>query len=220
MKRFVTICSLLLVLVLRAEAQRLAVEATLKGKAPEGLQLYLMSVAEVGQNRIDTFRVEGNKARVTTAVSPYAVYKLVGVAGQTQMIRPLSFPAGKGKAKMTVTFKDKQMNVEGVNADSKALMAFDDHYTAAAKKLWMDGRSMAADSVRTIIGSYLQVADDIIKRMRPSAPIADYLRVWAATSSFENLESIRFITGKDAKTLGLNVNGQAAKQCSAIRSKS
>ena len=110
--------------------------------------------------------------------------------------------------------------LEGVNADSKARMAFDDHYTAAAKKLWMDGRSMAADSVRTIIGSYLQVADDIIKRMRPSAPIADYLRVWAAASSFENLESIRFITGKDAKTLGLNVNGQAAKQCSAIRSKS
>ena len=110
--------------------------------------------------------------------------------------------------------------LEGVNADSKALMAFDDHYTAAAKKLWMDGRSMAADSVRTIIGSYLQVADDIIKRMRPSAPIADYLRVWAAASSFENLESIRFITGKDAKTLGLHVNGQAAKQCSAIRSKS
>lgn len=113
MKRFVTICSLLLVFVLRAEAQRLAVEATLKGKAPEGLQLYLMSVAEVGQNRIDTFRVEGNKARVTTAVSPYAVYKLVDVAGQTQMIRPLSFPAGKAKAKMTVTFKDKQMNVGG-----------------------------------------------------------------------------------------------------------
>ena len=201
---------------LSASAQQLHVEAALKGKTPEGLRLYLLSVGRVEENRTDTFLIDGNKASVTVAQSPYGIYKLVGIAGQTQMIRPLNLVPKAGKAKMSVAFADRQMTVSGVNNDSKALMTFDDFMTSQAKKLWMEGRSMAADSIRLLIDSYVPKASELIARYKTSPATTDYLNVWASTTAFENMESIRFITGKKAEDLGLDMTERVGKLCTCL----
>ncbi len=216
MKKIFSLILLLTIVVLQAGAQRLSVEATLKGKAPEGLQLFLMSIGQSGKNTIDTARISGNKAQVNVPVSPYHVYKLVGVAGQSQMIRPLCLMDKKGKATFSFSFKDKSMLVSGVNNDSKALMAFDDHVTAIAKDLWMKGRQLSADSVRLLVESYVPKATALCNQYKTSPLITEYMKVWASTTAFENLESIRFITGKDAKTLGLDMGQQVKTLCGCL----
>ena len=220
MKKIFSLILLLAVFALHAGAQRLSVEATLKGKAPEGLQLFLMSIGQSGKNSIDTVHIRGNKAQVSVPVSPYHVYKLVGVAGQSQMIRPLCLMDKKGKASFSFSFKDKSMVVSGVNSDSKALMAFDDHVTAVAKDLWMKGRQLSADSVRLLVGSYVPKAAALCSQYKTSPSITEYMNVWASATTFENLESIRFITGKDAKTLGFDMPQQVKTLCGCLNCQS
>lgn len=198
-------------------AQSLKLTGTLQGNVPAEFKLYVMPVGEAWV-KPDSVTLEGRVLHAETMSSPYQLYKLVGVANQRQLIIPFHVVANKdGKAKLSLSLTDKgDLAILEADADTKALVAFNDLSTARNKQMWMEGKTMEADRLRSLLTGYLTSADSLVNVFRPSALASQYLRLWASTLIFEGIESMKFATGRTAESIGLDVKGEISRLVSAV----
>lgn len=216
MKRLLMIGAMLTV-VGSLFAQSLKLTGTLQGNVPAEFKLYVMPVGEAWV-KPDSVTLEGRVLHAETMSSPYQLYKLVGVANQRQLIIPFHVVANKdGKAKLSLSLTDKgDLAILEADADTKALVAFNDLSTARNKQMWMEGKTMEADRLRSLLTGYLTSADSLVNVFRPSALASQYLRLWASTLIFEGIESMKFATGRTAESIGLDVKGEISRLVSAV----
>lgn len=212
MKSKILCMSLLLqAIVCTAFAQSLQVTGTLKGNVPADLRLYIMPAERIW-DKPDSISVVNGSIQTETSLSSIQVYKVVGVTQQRQIILPLSLKETAGKASLNLTFAaDGNLTVDKANAETSALMAFNDLYVGRAKQMWMAGKTMSDTDLRNLIMGYTASADSLVNVYHPSSSIDQYLRLWASTLTFEGIESLKFATGRTAESLGIDAKAVMAQ---------
>ena len=198
-------------------AQSLKLTGTLQGNVPAEFKLYVMPVGEAWE-KPDSVTLEGRVFHVETTSSPYQLYKLVGVASQRQLIVPFHVVADKeGKAKVSLLLTDKgNLDILEADADTKALVVFNDLSTARNKQMWMEGKEMEANKLKALLTGYVASADSLVKVYQPSAMTSQYLRLWASTLTFEGIESLKFATGRSAESIGLDAKAETAQLVKSV----
>jgi len=198
-------------------AQSLTITGTLQGDAPADLKLYVMPVGEAWV-RPDSVTQNGRSFQVETTSSPYQLYKLVGVANQRQLIIPFHAVRGKdGKINLALSLTAKgDLDFLNSDADTKALVAFNDLSTARNKQMWMNGKTMEPEKLKSLLTSYVASADSLVKVYRPSDMTSRYLRLWASTLTFEGIESIKFATGRTAESIGIDAKEESVHLVSVV----
>ena len=212
MKSKILCMSLLLqAIVCTAFAQSLQVTGTLKGNVPADLRLYIMPAERIWDNP-DSVSVVNGSIQTETSPSSIQVYKVVGVTQQRQIILPLSLKENAGKASLNLTFAaDGNLTVDKANAETSALMAFNDLYVGRAKQMWMAGKTMSDTDLRNLIMGYTASADSLVNVYHPSSSIDQYLHLWAATLTFEGIENVKFATGREVAGLGIDPKAENEK---------
>ena len=202
---------LLQAMVCSAFAQSLQVTGTLKGDVPADLRLYIMP-AEAIWDKPNTVSLTNGKIQASTAPSSIKVYKVVGITQQRQIIMPLSLKEAAGKATLNLLFaKDGNLSVDRPDAETSALMAFNDLYASRAKQMWMKGKTMANQDLRKLLTGYTASADSLINIYHPASSVTLYLRLWAATLTYEGIENAKFATGRDVASLGIDAKAENEK---------
>ena len=198
-------------------AQSLKLTGTLQGNVPAELKLYVMPVGEAWK-KPDSMTLVGNVFHAETTSSPYQLYKLVGVASQRQLIVPFHVVADKeGKAKVSLLLTDKgNLDILEADADTKALVVFNDLSTARNKQMWMEGKEMEATKLKALLTGYVASADSLVKVYQPSTMTSQYLRLWASTLTFEGIESLKFATGRSAESIGLDAKAETAQLVKSV----
>lgn len=216
-KRLMTTCVMAAAFLGAATAQTLKIAGTLQGNVPADMKLYVMPVGEAMVSP-DSISVSGNSFKAETTVSPYGIYKLVGVLNRRQLIVPFHVVYKAGAvARLTLALADgNNIAFRGADADTKSLVAFNDVSTECNKRMWMEGKSMATESLKALVLGYKASADSIIKVNHPTAMTSQYLRLWATTTSFENIESLKFATGRDLSSLGIDIKVEAARMVGSV----
>lgn len=212
MKSKILCMSLLLqAIVCTAFAQSLQVTGTLKGNVPADLRLYIMPAERIW-DKLDSISVVNGSILTETSLSSIQVYKVVGVTQQRQIILPLSLKETAGKASLNLTFAaDGNLTVDKANAETSALMAFNDLYVGRAKQMWMAGKTMSDTDLRNLIMGYTASADSLVNVYHPSSSIDQYLHLWAATLTFEGIENVKFATGREVAGLGIDPKAENEK---------
>lgn len=160
----------------------------------------------------DSVSVENGTIQTETSPSSIQVYKVVGVTQQRQIILPLSLKETAGKASLNLTFAaDGNLTVDKANAETSALMAFNDLYVGRAKQMWMAGKTMSDTDLRNLIMGYTASADSLVNVYHPSSSIDQYLHLWAATLTFEGIENVKFATGREVAGLGIDPKAENEK---------
>lgn len=202
---------LLQAIVCTAFAQALQVTGTLKGNVPADLRLYIMPAERIW-DKPDSISVVNGSIQTETSLSSIQVYKVVGVTQQRQIILPLSLKETAGKASLNLTFAaDGNLTVDKANAETSALMAFNDLYVGRAKQMWMAGKTMSDTDLRNLIMGYTASADSLVNVYHPSSSIDQYLHLWAATLTFEGIENVKFATGREVAGLGIDPKAENEK---------
>ena len=197
-------------------AQSVKIAGTLRGSVPADLKLYVMPVG-VSSLQPDSVSVNGQKILANTPVSPYNIYKVVAVANRRQNIVPVHLTVKKDAANLSMTI-DAEGNIDfnKADADTKALVAFNDISVVRSKQLWMDGKTMQAEALKSLVLGYPAIADSLIRAYRPSTVTTQYLRLWASTFSFENMENLRFATGRMPQDVGVDIAAEAKRIAPAV----
>lgn len=160
----------------------------------------------------DSISVVNGSIQTETSPSSIQVYKVVGVTQQRQIILPLSLKETAGKASLNLTFAaDGNLTVDKANAETSALMAFNDLYVGRAKQMWMAGKTMSDTDLRNLIMGYTASADSLVNVYHPSSSIDQYLHLWAATLTFEGIENVKFATGREVAGLGIDPKAENEK---------
>lgn len=208
--------SLLLAIGMAAslQAQDLEVAGTYTGEVPAGLRLHVFP-AENMSVKPDSMLLNGGKLSARTTPSGINIYKLVGATRQRQIIIP--FYMKDGAAKLSLSFSDKgEVRIVNADADTRALVAFNDLYASRAKAMWMEGKEMETARLKDLVVGFSAVADSIVKADKPSETTAQYLRIWAASLTYDNISSLKFATGRDAASLGIDREAETKHLAKAI----
>ena len=124
----------------------------------------------------------------------------------------MSLKETAGKASLNLTFAaDGNLTVDKANAETSALMAFNDLYVGRAKQMWMAGKTMSDTDLRNLIMGYTASADSLVNVYHPSSSIDQYLHLWAATLTFEGIENVKFATGREVAGLGIDPKAENEK---------
>lgn len=194
-----------------AMAQKLSVSGTVTGRVPADARLFVMPLGTTPSTP-DSVSMKGGRLQAATTISTFGIYRLVGASAQRQVLIPVSLAPKAGRATLSVAFTPKgDLEVKNANADTRALIAFNDLYTDCSKQLWMKGSEMPAEQLRGLLTGYRAKADSIIRVRKPSAGVSRYLRLWAATLTFEGIESLKFATKRDAASIGLDAKAEIAR---------
>ncbi len=213
-KRLMTICAMAAAFVCTATAQTLKIAGTLQGNVPADLRLYIMPVDEAWANP-DSVAVSGKAFTAETRLSPYNIYKIVGVFNRSQTIIPFHATANAGE--LQLVFDDEgKIDIRSNDADTRALVGFNRISTDRNKRMWMEGKTMTDESLKALVLGYTALADSMINVCHPSEVASQYLRLWASTTSFENIESVKFAAGHDLSLLGIDIKVEATRIAKAI----
>ena len=213
-KRLMTICAMAAAFVCTATAQTLKIAGTLQGNVPADLRLYIMPVDEAWANP-DSVAVSGKAFTAETRLSPYNIYKIVGVFNRSQTIIPFHATANAGE--LQLVFDDEgKIDIRSNDADTRALVGFNRISTDRNKRMWMEGKTMTDESLKALVLGYTALADSMINVCHPSEVTSQYLRLWASTTSFENIESVKFAAGHDLSLLGIDIKVEATRIAKAI----
>ncbi len=196
-------------------ARRMVVEGILAGGVPEGrLSLFIVPVTGADGQEADTLHVVGGKFRGECEVSPWGIYRIVAVRDRSQSFLPVAVAEKDGKAYFSLAFDEEgNPRVADGGADTEALAAFNSFHAATLRRLWTDGKNMEDAALDWEVTSLLPAADSIISRYGASPVAACYLRLWAATATYEAIEGLRFSTGRDPAAIGLGEASRIGELC-------
>lgn len=213
MTRILLTLATLLVAALPLSAQDLTLTGTLQGTMAEGQRLFIIPVDNTPKLRLDTIHVSGNSLSGHVSTSPYGIYRIFNVYNRTQALLPLALTAKDGSLSLTLASDSGKVSVVSPNADSRALMAFNDCYGAKAKQIWMDGKTMTDDQLRAFVCGYQTTADSLNRALKTSPVISQYLSLWASVVTFETMENMKFMTDRTVHDLGLDSTGLMSRLC-------
>lgn len=203
------IAILMLLLPFTAKAQELDITGKMKGTVPTGMRIYLMPI---GGNMSKNDTLACAKGRYTAhcqKASEYGLYSIISIYHQRQNIVPLLLTDG-GKP-LTLRVDTMGVSVDKPDNDNKALATFNNGYVSLSKQLWIQGKEMTTAQLKSNVLGCESLADSVIKAMRPSDVVAQYLRMWASIQTYSSLSNLKFATGHAPSELGLDLRNEAER---------
>lgn len=208
MTRFFFLILSALLLGTTAHAQDVTVTGKVKGKIPAGTRVYLLPAGQ-RQASPDTVAFDGGRLRATVGGNPWGLYDLITVSNRQQAVTPVRLTVEDGKAQLRLTADGGRMAVDKPGSDNRALAVFNDGYTERSKRFWMEGRNMDNSQQKALINGYPALADSVIGALKPSATVAQYLRLWAQVLRFEAANNMMFATGNPLSAVGFDLRDLA-----------
>lgn len=203
------IASLMLLLPFSAKAQELTITGKIKGTVPTGMRIFLMPI---GGNMSKNDTLAYGKGRYTAhcqKTSEYGLYSLISIYNQRQNIVPVRLTDSSKPLALRVDTMG--VSVDKPDNDNKALATFNNGYVNLSKQLWIQGKEMTNAQLKSNVLGCESLADSVIKAMRPSDVVAQYLRMWASIQTYSSLSGLKFATGHAPSELGLDTKSEAKR---------
>lgn len=178
--------------VLQASAQSVLLEGTCHDNTLKGVKLFVAPMSATNGVPMEQ-TTDGKQFKGTIPVAADGFYQLYGNDSVRQIILPLYLPEADHTYTMEI-YTDDQCPKVRLDADNQALSAFNAVTYANGKKLWTNGQVMTADQIRGLLKGYIEAADSLIQVYNCSAPVKQYLSLWAYASVYGNYDMLPRIT--------------------------
>ncbi|MCD8317911.1 MAG: TlpA family protein disulfide reductase [Paraprevotella sp.] len=128
-------------------------------------------------------------------VSPSGFYSLYGNNKGAQLIVPLYLPNADRTPSLKVRMEDGCPVVE-TGKDNQTLSAFNVLTYVKGREFWTQGKEMNAPVLKAFLKNYAQAADSIAGHYNCSAPVREYLKLWAYVTTYANYTSWTQVSGR------------------------
>lgn len=198
MKKSFLILFLLFVTV-AVSAQRARFELTFNSSVPADLsKVYVRPLNNGEESNTVTLRLKGDKYTATVPVSESGFYEVVMVVNKGQWLTTVYSPKSK-KKELAIEFNGAGLS-EMSSVDNRALSSINALVYANNRKLWLNEGMSDAD-LKSLVESYLSVADSIIATDKPAVAVAKYMKAWAYTAAHTCYTSIPRAQKRKAKEI-------------------
>ncbi len=163
-----------------------------KAQEAEGCKMYVRPLVTKGEAELVEMTSEGTTYSATVATSPEGLYSVTCIRDGAQIFGTISLGKGGGAAKVAVQTAGYCLMATDT-PDNKALGSYAQCEAQGLMALWTPGRT--ADELRTIVTSFEQKADSVVKAYRCTARVEKYVRMWAYTSAYNAYTYVPNILG-------------------------
>lgn len=196
-KIFALSFALFSVTIVAAAEKTLTVRIT--GGGADGAKMYVQPL----QPGVDVQSLEmaraGDEFSARVESSRENLYRLIFIRQQTQTIMPLYAEGASPHIEMTL---DGTAPVALDNDNNKALSAMRQFVSAADRALWTQ-RPQASADIKALLCSYAAAADSILSIYRCQPNVAQYINMWAYTSTYNSYVSLPNVLGVRPDSLPL-----------------
>ena len=188
-----------LFVAMAASAQRARFELSFTSKVPaEVSKVYVRPLSVSDEATTVTLRLKGDKYTASVPVSESGFYEIVMVVNKGQWLTTVYSPKSK-KKELAIELGAAGL-AERSTVDNRALSAINAMVYANNRKLWLN-EGMSDAELKSLVGSYLTVADSIIAVDKPAAVVAEYMKAWAYTAAQTCYTSIPRAQKRKAKEM-------------------
>lgn len=196
----------------------MATEKTLKVKiAGEGIEEAKMYVQPM-QPGLDVQSCEmerkGNGFAAQVEASAENLYRLIYICRQTQTIVPLY---AEGEQLNVSLVLDGNMPVATDNDNNKALSAMGRFVAANDRAMW-ERRPQGSADIKAMLGAYSVAADSILSIYKCRPNVAQYIKMWGYTSTYNSYVSLPNMLGVRPDALPLKASEVMDKPYNVIDS--
>ena len=196
----------------------MATEKTLKVKiAGEGIEEAKMYVQPM-QPGLDVQSCEmertGNEFAAQVEASAENLYRLIYICRQTQTIVPLY---AEGELLNVSLVLDGNMPVATDNDNNKALSAMGRFVAANDRAMW-ERRPQESAVIKAMLGAYSVAADSILSIYKCRPNVAQYIKMWGYTSTYNSYVSLPNMLGVRPDALPLKASEVMDKPYNVIDS--
>ena len=182
-----------------ASAQRARFELSFKSSVPAELsKVHVRPLNNGEETNAVTLRLKGDKYTATVPVSESGFYEVVMVVNKGQWLTTVYSPKSK-KKEFVMEFNGAYL-AENSSVDNVALSSVNALICRNNRKLWLE-EGMSDAELKSLVESYLSVADLIIAADKPAAPVARYMKAWAYTAAHNCFTSIPRAQKRKAKEI-------------------
>ena len=148
-----------------------------------------------GYESIKEMVASGNTFSAEIGISDLNFYNVTCVNGTTQTILPLYvFDSEKG---VTVKVKTDGKVISFVDSnDNTALSLMNQELAELSVKVWKSGAEMSDDKLRKLFSDYTKIVKRCDPKGKASLAVADYMNIWAYTSTYNLVNSLPRILNK------------------------
>lgn len=172
---------------LGAGAQTLQLKGTYAGSDAAPLSLVAKPMGTTSETTVK-LTTDKNKFEGAISVSKDGFYQLYGVNNDMQLIVPFYWPDAGKPCKMKLQLQNGCPMIDA-GKDNKALSAFNALTYERGRFFWTKGMDMDQNGVKQLLKSYTVSADSLAKRYGCSAPVKQYLNLWAYVTTYSSYES-------------------------------
>ena len=188
-----------LFVAMAASAQRARFEMSFTSKVPaEVSKVYVRPLNTGDEADAVTLRLKGDRYTATVPVSESGFYEVVMVVNKGQWLTTVYSP--KSKKKELHIELDATGLAEMSTVDNRALSSMNSLVYVNNRKLWLNEGLHDAE-LKSLVESYMVVADSIISADKPSAAVARYMKAWAYTAAHTCYTSIPRAQKRKAKDI-------------------
>lgn len=116
-------------------------------------------------------------------------YHVYGVYNHAQIIVPLYLPEKDRKYELKLDVDNYLPKVD-LDADNRALSAFNAVGYAKGRELWSNGETMSKEAVLPFLKGYDVAADSIIAAYHCTDVVGRFIKLWAYTAAYESYSSV------------------------------
>lgn len=175
--------AILLMASAAVSAQELRIEGRFKDADAQAMNLYVDGLGDtVAAVKAEA---EGSRFAAEVAAAPGGFYKLYGSHNGVQLMAPFYAPQTGKTYKLEMRMQDGCPVADG-SKDNRALSAFNAFTYAQGRALWKRSREMGQDELKAFLKGFASAADSIAKRYGCSAPVKEYLDLWAYVMAYDS----------------------------------
>ena len=191
---------LLMVPYVAAAEKTLTVRMTGAGVAEA--KLYVQPMEPGAEVQSKAMVLTGDAFTASIEPSSEHLYRLIFIHRQTQTIVPIYAEGDAPCVEMTL---QGSVPVASDNANNKVLSAMGQFVAANDKALWTQRPQTPAD-IRAMLSAYSAAADSILRKHQCKPNVAQYIKMWAYTSTYNSYISLPNILGVRPDSLPLKAS--------------
>ncbi len=184
-----------LCLCLSVEAQTLHLSGILVGDNFRETKLYAFPMGGTGSHKIASLNVKDSRFEGEVPMAPDGFYTLAGTNNGGQLVVPFYLSEKYDGKELKLNVIDGCPRID-MDADNRALSAFNEVYYKKGRELWTNGKNMKPEQVFAFLKGYKSAIDSIALLYPCSVPVKEYLALWAYTVASDNYSNISHITGQ------------------------
>lgn len=196
MKNF-CICFLCLCTCLTVNGQSLHFTGICADESSHTYKWYIQAAGEGASEAATPLEVNENCFDSMISASPSGFYYLFGVSQQAQVSLPLYMPDMSHTYHVRL-FMDGYCPRTDMDVDNRALSAFNHVNYDKSRNFWTNAPKMRVEEFFPVLKDYESVADSLGVNGPCSAPVKEFLKLWAYTSAYSCYANLpRLLERKD-----------------------